>query len=67
MAAINASFKVVSQNLLPVFLLLFSVGLLGNVLNLFTLGFGALVILPFQCLLASVIYLRGSGRRTAVD
>ena len=65
--SLRVSAGVMSKNLLPAFLLLFSVGMAGNILLVLTCGLGSLVVTPFHAILASVIYLRASGRRTAVD
>ncbi len=67
LAALGLSAKLMMHNLLPVFLLLFPVILIGNLLSTVTCGLGGLITAPFQTLLAAVIYLHASGRQTAVD
>jgi uncharacterized membrane protein len=65
--SLKLSAQVMSRNLLPAFLLLFSVNLAANVVSTFTCGLGGLLAFPFQMLLAITIYLRATGQPTAYD
>jgi uncharacterized membrane protein len=65
--ALKLSVQVMSRNLLPAFLLLFPVMFVGNIVSALTCGLGGLLILPFQMLLATTIYLRATGQPTAYD
>jgi uncharacterized membrane protein len=66
-SALTLAARVMSKNLLPAFLLLFPVGLGGNLIALLTCGLGVLLVAPFQLFLLVTIYLRATGQRTAYD
>ncbi len=65
--ALALSARVMSKNFLPGFLLLMTIGFPGNLLIALTCGLGVLIVAPLEVLLWSVIYLRATGRRTAID
>jgi hypothetical protein len=65
--SIATSARIMSKNFLPGFLLLSTVGFVGNLLTLLTCGLGVFAVAPLLSLLWSVIYLRATGRRTAAD
>jgi hypothetical protein len=65
--ALKLSTRIMSANFLPGFLAMFSAGFGGNLLVGLTCGVGLLVVFPFQVVLMTVIYLRATGRRAAID